>query len=642
MNLDQQNEVHHAILSSFLLFYYCIVLSCCTYVYSYVAYFCRFLYVNKSSFQKKKEKKKDSSSNLIDNSKEKANILNQYFASVFTNEPDGEFVRLEEKQIVQQSPLDFSIDEVRKLLQNLKTGKSPGPDGLHPRFVNELADDLCLPLYLIFKSSINGAKIPKQWKFARVSAIFKKGNRKLACNYRPVSITSIICRILETIIRNSIVKFLVSNDLLSVYQYGFLKGRSTTLQLMKVLNDWTESMENKFSTDCIYLDYQKAFDSVPHRRLISKLRSYKINECLVNWVEDYLQNRSQFVEINGKESQWLPVTSGIPQGSVLGPLLFLIYINDLPENVNSTVYMYADDTKIYREIQSDDDHEVLQRDLETLKTWSDRWLLKFHPSKCYCINIGKKNDDVITFKYSMTEDGNKFDMTRVNEMKDIGVIVDSELKFDRHINSKIETANKVLGIIRRSFLYLSADILIPLYKALVRSHFDYAMIIWNPHLVKHIESIEGVQRRATKMIPEIKHLPYSERLQILKLPTMAYRRARGDMIEVFKIVAHIYDSKTTSNVLNFREKLNISLRGHEFTLEHKRLSCPARVHFFTNRIVNNWNSLPDHIVNAGSLNVFKNSLDRLWATQDILYNYRGVIEKNLCYLSIRVATGTQV
>ena len=339
---------------------------------------------------------KDSSSNQIDNRKEKANILNQYFASVFTNEPDGEFVRLEEKQIVQQSPLDFSIDEVRKLLQNLKTGKSPGPDGLHPRFVNELADDLCLPLYLIFKSSVNSAKIPKQWKFARVSAIFKKGNRKLACNYRPVSITSSICRILETIIRNSIVKFLVSNDLLSVYQYGFLKGRSTTLQLLKVLNDWTESMENTFSTDCIYLDYQKAFDSVPHRRLISKLRSYKINECLVNWVEDYLQNRSQFVEINGKKSQWLPVTSGIPQGSVLGPLLFLIYINDLPENVNSTVYMYADDTKIYREIQSDDDYEVLQRDLETLKTWSDRWLLKFHPSKCYCINIGKKN--VITFK----------------------------------------------------------------------------------------------------------------------------------------------------------------------------------------------------------------------------------------------------
>ena len=217
----------------------------------------------------------------------------------------------------------------------------------------------------------------------------------------------------------------MSNDLLSAYQFGFLKGRSTTLQLLKVLNDWTESMESKFSTDCIYLDYQKAFDSVPHRRLISKLRSYKINECLVRWVENYLQDRSQFVEINGDKSQWIPVTSGIPQGSVLGTLLFLIYINDLPENVNSTVYMYADDTKIYREIKSEYDEEE--------------------------------------FTYSMIEDGKKFDMTKVSEMKDIGVTVDSELKFDKHINTKIETANKVLGIIRRSLIYLDADILLPLY-----------------------------------------------------------------------------------------------------------------------------------------------------------------------------------
>ena len=155
----------------------------------------------------------------------------------------------------------------------------------------------------------------------------------------------------------------------------------------------------------------------------------------------------------------------------------------------------------------------------------------------------------------MIEDGKKIDITKVSEIKDIGVTVDAELKFDKHINSKIETANKILGIIRQSFIYLDAGILLPLYKALVRSHFDYAMIIWNPHMVKHIESIEGVQRRATKMIPELKHLSYPERLKKLKLPTMAYRRARGGMIEVFKIVAvaQIYDNKTTDNVLSFRE-----------------------------------------------------------------------------------------
>ena len=240
----------------------------------------------------------------------------------------------------------------------------------------------------------------------------------------------------------------MSNDLLSAYQFGFLKGRSTTLQLLKVLNDWTE------------------------------------DECLVRWVKNYLQDQSQFVEINGEKSQWIPVKSGIPQGSVLGPLLFLIYINDLRDNVNSTAYMYADDTKIYREIKSEYDHGILQRDLENLKTWSDRWLLKFHPSKCYYITIGQHNEE--EFTYSMIENGKKFDMTKVSEMKDIGVIVDSESKFDTHINSKMKTANKILGIIRRSFIYLDADILLPLYKALVRSYFDNAMIIWNPHMVKHI------------------------------------------------------------------------------------------------------------------------------------------------------------
>ena len=299
-------------------------------------------------------------------------------------------------------------------------------------------------------------------------------------------------------------------------------------------------MDNKFTTDCIYLDYQKAFDSVPHKRLISKLRSYRFNPVIIRWVEKYLQDRSQYVEINGEQSQWQPVTSGIPQGSVLGPLLFLIYINDLPIHVNSIIYMYADDTKIYREIRDKHDQEILQKDLDSLKAWSNQWLLKFHPKKCYSITIGKKEDDDYT--YCITDNGTKYDMTQIDDMKDIGVIIDSDLKFEKHINSKIGTANKILGIIRRAFMYLSAEVFIPLYNAMVRSHFDYAMIIWNPHAVKYIESIEGVQRRATKMVPEIKNLSYPERLKYLRLPTMAYCRARGDMIEVYKIVKEIYDS----------------------------------------------------------------------------------------------------
>ena len=187
--------------------------------------------------------------------------------------------------------------------------------------------------------------------------------------------------------------------------------------------------------------------------------------------------------------------------------------------------MYADDTKIYREIREKHDQEILQKDFDSLKAWSD---------ECYSITIGKKEDKEHT--YHISDKGTKYNMAQIHDMKDIGVIIDSDLKFEKHINSKIDTANKILGIIKRSFMYLGAEIFIPLYKAMARSHFDYAMVIWNPHTVKYIESIEGVQRRATKMVPEIKKtLSYPERLKHLKLPTMAYRRARGDMIEVYKI-----------------------------------------------------------------------------------------------------------
>ena len=257
--------------------------------------------------------------------------------------------------------------------------------------------------------------IPSQWKEARVYAIYKKGNKKLAGNYRPVSITSVLCRILEKLIRNQIVEYMQSENLLSDLQFGFIKGRSTSLQLLNIMNDWTYAIENSNSSDCIYLDYQKAFDTVPHKRLISKLYAYNIDEKIINWIKYYLSERKQYVEINGQKSEWQKVTSGIPQGSVLGPLLFLIYINDLPDGITSTIYMYADDTKLYREIKSPDDHQILQNDLSKLCTWSKKWLLKFHPKKCSCLTIGKKLESP-SYSYDMSS----HIIEQVKSIKDIG------------------------------------------------------------------------------------------------------------------------------------------------------------------------------------------------------------------------------
>ena len=308
---------------------------------------------------------KDQTSNLIDNSREKANILNSYFASVYTKEPPDEIPKLAHRKAPKQSKMNITVEMVKFFLHDLNIHKSPGPDGIHPRFMQELSAELCIPLTMIFEKSIETAQLPDQWKVARVSAIFEKGNKKLASNYRPVSITSIVCRTFEKIIRYQIVSFLMEHGLLSNFQFGFKKGRSTTLQLLNVLNDWTQSMENKNSTDCVYMDYQKAFDKVPHGRLLAKLEAYNLSSEVINWIKEYLTGRSQCVEVNGKASEWLRVTSGIHQGSVLGSLLFLIYINDLPDDINSDVYMYADDSKLYREIKTIEDQRILQKDLDT-------------------------------------------------------------------------------------------------------------------------------------------------------------------------------------------------------------------------------------------------------------------------------------
>ena len=193
----------------------------------------------------------DVNSILVDNNKEKANILNTYFASVYTEEPNGEIPTIPTRSLVNQEGVIITENAVKKLLIELDVNKSPGPDGIHPRFINE---QLCLPLSIIFKESMKTSIIPKQWKLARVSAIHKKGSKKMASNYRPVSITSIVCRTMEKNLRDSMASFLVENNLLSNYQFGFIKGRSTTLQLLNVLNDWTQAIESKNFTDCIYMD----------------------------------------------------------------------------------------------------------------------------------------------------------------------------------------------------------------------------------------------------------------------------------------------------------------------------------------------------------------------------------------------------
>lgn len=555
---------------------------------------------------------------------EKAEVFLNYFSSVFTNEPDDDmpyFEKREYKEVLEN--INITEDMILKKLKDIKINKSPGPDQIHPRVLHEISEALTKPLVIIFNTSLRNQELPSEWKHANVSAIFKKGKKTFPQNYRPISLTCILCKIMESIIRDSIIQHMRSNKLFSPKQFGFLNERSTILQLLHVLNIWTEILDQGGSIDTVYCDFMKAFDKVPHKRLLHKIEKYGISGNIMGWINSFLSNRSQCVNINSSKSTSAPVTSGIPQGSVLGPILFVIYINDLPEVVdkNSFVFLFADDTKVFRKVNSNEDAKMLQNDIDNLIAWSDKWLLKFHPDKCVYMGLGYNKAPIEVNKYNM---GGQFLKTTECE-KDIGVNIDSKLSFETHINGQIKIANRILAITRKTFNFMDCKIFNNIFKGMVRPHLEYGAPIWSPHLAKHIHSLENVQMRAIKMVPGLSKLKtYPARLRKLKLPTLAYRRLRGDMIQVYKLVAKGYD-KSLPNLFTSQESES-NLRGHAYKLPVERYRLDIKKYNFTTRVRKIWNDLPEKVLNSSDVKAFEIALDKHWEDQDLMYdNYKAAI-----------------
>ena len=309
--------------------------------------------------------------------------------------------------------------------------------------------------------------------------------------------------------------------------------------------------------------------------------------------------------------------SGIPQGSVLGPLLFVIYINDLPSVVtNSDPYLFADDTKLFKGIFNASDCAHLQQDLDRMCEWTNTSMLKFHPDKCKQMRIG--NRDKPDKQYTLGDTHTP--LARSDQEKDIGVIIDSHLSFEHHIAAKINKANATLGIINNTFEFKDEKTMTTLYKVLVRPHLEYANQIWTPHLIKNITAVENVQRRATKMIPGLRDLEYEQRLFKLRLPTLAYRRLRGDMIETYKILSGKYDTDVTEGLFNLRQ--DSDTRGHSLKIFKERPRLECRKYSFTFRVADPWNSLKEEIILAPSIASFERRLDKHWKNHPLLYNYR--------------------
>ena len=560
---------------------------------------------------------------LTESDLDTAEELNAFFKSVFTKDSDtaalnvNQFFRTftDTEEIGEPFNLpynlsngntsltdfDFTKEDVLNLLRVINPNKSAGDDEIHPRLLKECANELAMPIYMLFKCSIDTGTVPDTWKSATITPLHKSDDRDIAENYRPISITSQMIKLLEKLVRSKLVNHLTANGIISKDQHGFCEKKSCMTNLLETLDYVTKMVDNGFQVDEIFLDFCKAFDKVSHERLLYKLHSMGIEDKALQWVSSFLTNRRQRVRVNGVYSSWADVTSGVPQGSVLGPILFVAFINDLPATIFSDCKLFADDSKIYGLASTPEDIQKIQDDLCKAYEWSKEWGMEFHPKKCKVLHFGKKN---IEHKYLLGEHL----VEPVNHEKDLGVVISDDLGWAEHIKTCVSKANRMIGIIRRTFSHINQDMFLVLYKTFIRPHLEYCPEVWNPYLVKDINSLEKVQRRATKLVSNLQDLPYEERLTKLKLFPLQDRRLRGDMITTFKLLNGLLDADK-DNLVPLSKSTRDS-RSHNQQIYCNIPRTNTRKYFFTNRIILPWNTLSQETISSDTVVTFKARYDK--------------------------------
>ena len=557
-------------------------------------------------------------------SKDKAEVIVDQFESAFTPLSDQQSANLPPR--CQNSIQSITVTEqgVLKLLQNININKATGPDNIPNQVLKECAGELAPAVKCIFQASLDSGLLPEDWTNANDSPIFKKGDRHRAENYRPVSLTSVLSKLLEHIVCRSIVQHLEDNDILTSKNHCFRSGYSCETQLAATMDDFASNFERGQQTDVAILDFSKAFDTVPHSRLLQKIDCYGIRGPLHKWMESFLCNRNMRVIIDGESSREAKVTSGVPQGTVLGPILFLCHINDLPEAVSSEVRLFADDCLLYRVIRTINDHIQLQRDLTALEQWAKLNGMSFNAKKCYILSIKNKT----SYFYQL-------DNTILQEVPAnpyLGVMISNDLKWNIHINNVCKKASSTLGFVRRNVQHCPVQTRRAAYLALVRSSLEYAASVWDPYTVAEIKKLEKVQRRGARFISndfKSKHEGcVTKMLEEHNLPSLQQRRKEIRLALFYKIangsLPGLPKTEYLTPVVNKRKRMaNRQMSAYvvdnvveNYEIIHSKCYVPPRAtidiykNSFFVKTTQEWNSLDEKQVICSSLDSFKASLQK--------------------------------
>ena len=556
--------------------------------------------------------------------KDKSELFNTFFCAQFSDASSYDVdINFSENPLYD---IFITPSDVYEILRKIKPSKAPGPDGISGHVLKNCCTTLGLPLSMLFNLSYQTGQIPQEWRNANVVPIHKKKDKSNVENYRPISLTSLIMKIFEKSIRTKI--FDICSDKITPYQHGFLPRKSCSTQMLEFTCDLAVNLNSKLQTDVIYFDFAKAFDSVNHDIILWKLKNqFGIDGKLLNFILNYLKNRKQRVAIDGEFSEWQPVLSGVPQGSIIGPLLFVLFINDIVETIShdTKVLLYADDMKVWRKIRSVGDQTVLQTDITNLHAWSVRNKMNFHHDKCKVLRSTLKSNPLLT-NYIMAD---KVLEITVCE-KDLGIFINPKLLYNKHHHTIVAKSSQKLGLVKRNCSItrctLSRKVL---YLSLVRSLYEHCSPVWRPTNATQLGKFEKIQKRAIKWVNNESYCRYSaqeyfSKLKALNILPMDYKFQFNDLIIFHKIFYNLsvvllpdflvtYDRTNNDETYFQRQTRNFNIN------DRLKIKCTIspRVNAFKNsffyRSHLEWNMLPLDLRQIENPELFKPRLEKyLW------------------------------